>query len=228
MFAEMIDAFVNWETTSQVVVGGGFAAGLAGLYRYHADRTRYRAEAAKEAAEVARSFMVTAEDGRDYRVEPDPPVIWHWCQQCDRNHRLMDMRWCDYGARWLCRTCAADWPSGLAAAVVDKARADATTRLQDLLTETAEAASAEPESMAAVIPIFATAPTKVGVTKDGHRVEVFENLSVARARAQAWGGVVTGTPGHYVVTDKPRRCDCDRQVDAAGRVLFIDHQCGAL
>lgn len=146
----MVDAWLSWEGTSQAVSAIGALAGAVGVWRYVNDREAIRSEPVED----------LDWDGDGVADEDEP--LRHWCQGCDRLPLLMEMRWCDYGARWLCHRCAVAYPSGLAEAVVAKARTDATARLQELLYQVAATAvEDDATSLAKVVPLFAAVPGKL-------------------------------------------------------------------
>ncbi|AGS81483.1 hypothetical protein TA17A_76 [Mycobacterium phage TA17A] len=123
MLSDMLAVFASWPVESQLAVAGV----VAGSTAYAVDR-RMRAprSSAQERVNARLARMGDDLTGRT------PTVVEHWCAGCDRVVRLMDMRWCDTGARWRCRTCAQAYdapgaPLGpLAAQVVDIAAARRT------------------------------------------------------------------------------------------------------
>ncbi|UVK61477.1 hypothetical protein SEA_BLOCKER23_73 [Mycobacterium phage Blocker23] len=124
MLSDMLAVFASWPVESQLAVAG-VVTGSAAYVVDRRMRTRTPRSSAQERvnARLARMGDLTG---------PTPAVVEHWCAGCDRVVRLMDMRWCDNGARWRCRTCAQAYdapgaPLGpLAAQVVDIAAARRT------------------------------------------------------------------------------------------------------
>ncbi|WYA78819.1 hypothetical protein Vic_00073 [Mycolicibacterium phage Vic9] len=122
MLSDMLAVFASWPVESQLAVAGV----VTGSAAYAVDRrTRARHSSAQEKVNARLAHMVDLPG-------LTPTVVEHWCAGCDRVVRLMDMRWCDNGARWRCRTCAQAYdapgaPLGpLSAQVVDIAAARRT------------------------------------------------------------------------------------------------------
>lgn len=114
------------EMLLQIIGGAGFLSGVAGLVKYHMDRTSIRAEVAKDAAEAYRQFT----EGQPWPTAstPTPPAapkiahvcdtpmcscrgeVYAWCQGCNRTPNVRLMGWTD-GGLYRCRSCRADGPT---------------------------------------------------------------------------------------------------------------------